>query len=284
MRQTDQELARSLYPNLTVTDLAKNMFICRLLLTPWPFNPALTYGDLMVHVYVVLYALRGAHATRDALALRDARVAKKSGWAGIRTKFIREFPAFLINSLVKGPYWTPITAIRVWDLPSDNPVYHFVVIPILKMFKGMFPMDFGFNQTMHLDPRDFVNNQKNRLRAFGVYSSVHLETAITTYGDDLSRYAFLGGGFYWHYRALTLINRTFDRGSREGLKKFSSFNLTREELLHLERGYSMVPDWIATPKRCRAVTWHPDPLPALAVPNVNVVIVAPVGNVENDEE
>jgi hypothetical protein len=77
---TSEEVAQSIIPTVNVasqTALAQGMYIASLLRTPWPSNTTLTFGDLLLHVYVVLFAVRREHHVREELGAKAKLCGEK---------------------------------------------------------------------------------------------------------------------------------------------------------------------------------------------------------------
>jgi hypothetical protein len=276
---SDRDIARSVLPLLTVaptTELAKSIFRASFLLTPWQFNCGLRYGDLLLHAYVAFSTLRTEHHKRDALALTKAKHCgeKSKAWVKLRIRWTRKFIAFMIYSIFRGPYWLPGNATAIVNLISaDNPVYHFVVVPILKMAKGFFPNSFAHGSILSADLVDFVNNQK-RMAGKGLYSNKFLKRIDD--GPDAPRHdgVFLTYLFYWHYRTLNNVNQTFDTSNGDPVV-IPEFKVTPEEARGANMGFQIAPIWMNPRKKLKFVVWFP------AVAEVQAQ--APVGGYNGDD-
>jgi hypothetical protein len=208
--------------------------------------------------------LKDQHETRDAFNVWDARLTTASGWTTIKNNFCNEFVAFMLGSMLQGPYYSPKNALSVADQDNKGPLYYFVIIPVLKMAKGLFPGEFSYEFVLHTKVPLFVRNQKQRFGPYGVYSSQHLDTFITVNPAEVTDLPFLLGGFYDHLRALTLVNTCFNLDAKNGFNiKEDDFNCTDEETASVAKGYVMGPPWILSknrtePLRFEANAWYPD--------------------------
>ena len=255
--RSDQVILRSIFPAATPDMLSMNMYMARFFNTPWHKNPALKHSDLLLSVYAIMATLRGEHAKRDYFSNQSVTLARKSKWLQVRINFVNELVAFLIYSIMQGPLFAPKAAVKVCDQVSrNNPLYFLIAIPIMKMAHGFFPRCYGHSHVLTTDIADFVTNQKNRM-GNGLYSNWYCTLKVDGSDDSQCEYLWCKGAFYWHHRALSLVNRTFHEGSKHG-KKITTLFLSPAEETKMGYAFAHNPTWMTPPKRVKAVRWFVD--------------------------
>jgi hypothetical protein len=156
-------------------------------------------------------------------------------------------------------------------LSADNPLYHFIVVPIMKMARGFFPSAFSYGEIVNADLNDFVANQKGRATKSGLYSNKFLRGVPAGPDDVAPDGTFLGGLFYWHFRVLNLTNKTFDLEGPNPIV-IPVFCVTEEEESGVSVGYQIKPAWMQPRKRLIAEPIYPEvpEVRATATGRVNV--------------
>jgi hypothetical protein len=200
-------IAESLYLPVNIN---LDLFVNRVLNTTASWNPDVTYGQMVKHSFVLFVYLKENSKMRENQAKKDKRHGfKASRWNVTMKNFVNNFVVLLLHCILKGPHYSDDDCQAVPDLyRRNNPLYQFVVVPILKMAKDFFPTEFDWtNKILKVTLAQFVKNSRDKLAKHGAYSVEFMQRQLTNGGARGT--SFLQGMFLPHYRMLYTVSDQF---------------------------------------------------------------------------
>jgi hypothetical protein len=220
------------YPSDVVADLYSDYdgapelkhFVTCLLMTKSTWNPSLSLGELIVIAFVHVYTTCVFILRRSKTEQSDTRASSASGWAVVSRGFINQFAGYLCRVIVSGPRCNLHLKNRHLYC-ADSPLYAFVCVPVLRMFKRCSLGAFRVDDMFEASPDTFIKTFRDRARNFGCFSLAHLRDVISGNGhDDNFNFDFCKGVYLPLYRSLTLLSPAL------AFNKFDILNDTRNSI------------------------------------------------------
>jgi hypothetical protein len=193
----------------------KRLFVTRVLKTACAWDLTVTYGDFMKQAFVLLVYLK--EATKDVGgSIHGLGVTMNTfKWDTRHENFVNKLGVVLIHCAMLGPSFNKDNFKR--DVRSfytkNNPLYQYVVIPLLQMTRVIFPLqfDFAWILTEHSNMIKHVKNARDQVNNWSVFDTT---TAIELARGNVHSVPFLKGMFYAQYQVLFMVCEMF-RGCRD---------------------------------------------------------------------
>jgi hypothetical protein len=203
-------------------------------LMPWS-GQRLSLMDCLVSAYAYIAYLAAEFKQRDthfSVQVTEGHVQYNS-WVAVKENFIYEFAAFLCFTIIRGPDCCTRamkdTPLITFDKP-DSPLFPFIILPVLQMFKNAFGSMFDFNKCVSCNCAAFVSNQRNRLMHYGTYNYAEMHRFYRTRNPTPDS-KFFKGVYFPLFKVLTLVSRKFDpfRRTRNGENSVRHYYATNEQ-------------------------------------------------------
>jgi hypothetical protein len=238
---TRDKIPQNLWAKKT-EDLINATFVTRLLNTKavWTNEEEkLTYGQLLPFAYTTLMYLKAHIDAREEVNKTDEdyQGTKNGNWSMTRKNFINFFAAFLCFSIVNGPKNNRQSGRTLADQKKEsNPLYVYVMLPILLMVKRTFPNDFNWESVKAIDCHAYIEAMKKKLRHKGLYSVVYMEKYASK-AKTRSKPKWLQGVFNPFHRVVQLCTPVVANVRLNLLSKGNAdtYERTKANMFHLNK-------------------------------------------------
>jgi hypothetical protein len=214
--QTMSDVVDELWPTTLVA--AEKVYLTRVL-SSYPSWGAQaqgrSFGDLLSQAFVILWNCR--EATNGRLLVEDNH-DRDTHFQQVASTFINGLLANISIGTILGynELRYKVTTVRLSTMSEDvsNPLFAFVGIPILKMGKRLFPVEFSWKQINSKAAYQHMVNIRNQARNYGVHSVGHVENHIAGgAAGPPNQFMYLSGALDVYFRSMRLYHTGLCTGS-----------------------------------------------------------------------
>jgi hypothetical protein len=146
---------------------------------------------------------------------------KKFKWVSRKESFLTRFLLTLVNCIMLGPKFDAVvTNIRNTIgsfYEENNPVYQYVVIPLMHMARLICPVEFRWLLLEKWEKNTVFKHIKNcseQLSKHGIFTAKWAMSTIENDEDDDGDFPFLAGMYLPHYRLMSFVCEKMDVNSK----------------------------------------------------------------------
>ena len=218
------DVAAGLYSNLQPKNKPKiqvQAFVLRVLRTQCTWRSTITYGELMMQAFVLLVYLKEQN---DKVTTTVAKKipGKKFKWVSRKETFLTRFLLTLVNCIMLGPKFDAIVTNIRNTIPvfyeENNPVYQYVVIPLMHMARLICPVEFRWYLLEKWEKNTVFKHLKNcseQVSKHGIFTAKWAMSRIENdEEDDDGDFPFLAGMYLPHYRLMSFVCEKMDVNSK----------------------------------------------------------------------
>jgi hypothetical protein len=219
------DVAAGLYSTLQPEDKNEDQvraFVLRVLRTQCAWRSSITYGALMMQAFVMLVYLKEQNEKVTNTVARKIP-GKKFKWVSRKETFLTRFLLTLVNCIMLGPKFdaivTNITNTIGGFVEDNNPVYQYVVLPLMHMARLICPVEFRWYLLQKYEKLTVFKHIKNSLAQVtnqGIFTAKWAMSKIKTdeEGDGDGDIPFLAGLYLPHYRLMSFVCEKMDVNSK----------------------------------------------------------------------